>query len=338
MRTFRPAAPGSTSRTSGQGTPAGRITTSGAIVPSDSPAAARASTKPASTSVCSAASSSAVTGARATRRSRTAARLKPRASGLSAGPQQDMGSQSQHSLMSVSRAAAGPAVTDGLIVAGAPGSLRLRPRIKVDADGQRSRGHHPADRSVPLVRQRPRPGGGVIAGEHDSRPARHMPPALTRTLGSACTCNVVGLRPVRGDQPEASRPARFPPGYAAPARYGGRSSPAGRTRGREARAQGSADQPVACPLQRRDHTVLPRPHLPVVPRPPAAVNAEPAHAAGSRCLLGTLADSRAHRRRYGASPGRFSWRLALHPNKSSVAPGLVRPEPTAVWGQGSQCR
>ena len=59
------------------GTPAGRITTSEAIVPSDSPAAARASTKPASTSVCSAASSSAVTGARATRRSRTAARLKP---------------------------------------------------------------------------------------------------------------------------------------------------------------------------------------------------------------------------------------------------------------------
>ena len=53
------------------------ITTSEAIVPSDSPAAARASTKPASTSVCSAASSSAVTGARATRRSRTAARLKP---------------------------------------------------------------------------------------------------------------------------------------------------------------------------------------------------------------------------------------------------------------------
>ena len=37
----------------------------------------RASTKPASTSACSAASSSAVTGARATRRSRTAARLKP---------------------------------------------------------------------------------------------------------------------------------------------------------------------------------------------------------------------------------------------------------------------
>ena len=59
------------------GTPAGRITTSEAIVPSDSPAAARASTKPASTPVCSAARSSAVTGARATRRSRTAARLKP---------------------------------------------------------------------------------------------------------------------------------------------------------------------------------------------------------------------------------------------------------------------
>jgi hypothetical protein len=57
-RTARP-------RLSRQGTPAGRITTSEAIVPSDSPAAARASTKPASTSVCSAASSSAVTGARA---------------------------------------------------------------------------------------------------------------------------------------------------------------------------------------------------------------------------------------------------------------------------------
>src|SRR6266566_2230670 len=49
--------------------------TSEAIVPSDRPAAARASTKPASTSVSSAARSSAVTGARATRRSRTAARL-----------------------------------------------------------------------------------------------------------------------------------------------------------------------------------------------------------------------------------------------------------------------
>jgi hypothetical protein len=59
------------------GTPAGRITTSEASVPSDSPAAARASTKPASTSVCSAARSSAVTGAHATRRSRTAARLTP---------------------------------------------------------------------------------------------------------------------------------------------------------------------------------------------------------------------------------------------------------------------
>ena len=57
-----------------------RCRTSEEIVPSDSPAAARASTKPASTSVSSAARSSAVTGARATRRSRITARLKTWAS------------------------------------------------------------------------------------------------------------------------------------------------------------------------------------------------------------------------------------------------------------------
>src|SRR6266568_4611006 len=63
VRPRRAARPG----LSRHGTPAGRITTSEAIVPSGSPAAARASTKPASTSVRSAARSSAVTGARATR-------------------------------------------------------------------------------------------------------------------------------------------------------------------------------------------------------------------------------------------------------------------------------
>jgi hypothetical protein len=31
-------------------------------------------------------------------------------------------------------------------------------------------GHHTAGRRIPLVRQHPRPGGGVIAGEHDSHP------------------------------------------------------------------------------------------------------------------------------------------------------------------------
>ncbi len=92
-----------------------RCRTSEAIVPSDRPAAARASTKPASTSVSSAARSSAVTGARATRRSRTAARLnraprlhsagkkndaraaargRPRTAGAGAWPGVSMGSMS----------------------------------------------------------------------------------------------------------------------------------------------------------------------------------------------------------------------------------------------------
>ena len=44
---------------------------------------------------------------------------------------------------------------------------------------------------------------------------------------------------------------------------------------RQARVQGSAYQPVACPLQHGDHTVLPRAHLPGVTRTPAAVHAGP---------------------------------------------------------------
>src|SRR5258705_2000955 len=54
-----------------------RCDTSTRIVTSASPAAARASTNPASTSVSNAASSAAPAGARASRRSRTAARLNP---------------------------------------------------------------------------------------------------------------------------------------------------------------------------------------------------------------------------------------------------------------------
>jgi hypothetical protein len=69
---------------------------------------------------------------------------------------------------------AAAAEAEGLIVVGATGSPRLRQRVKVDADGQRSRGHHPADCRVPLVRQRLRPGCGVIAGEHHSRSGERM--------------------------------------------------------------------------------------------------------------------------------------------------------------------
>jgi hypothetical protein len=77
MRTFRPAAPASTSQTQ----PARNPCRAHNDVRGDRPVRQLrrrpGSTKPASTSVCSAASFSAVTGARATRRSRTAARLKP---------------------------------------------------------------------------------------------------------------------------------------------------------------------------------------------------------------------------------------------------------------------
>ncbi len=53
---------------------------------------------------------------------------------------------------------------------------------------------------------------------------------------------------------------------------GGRA--AGRLdQGERAGRQARAYQPVACPLQPGDHTVLPRAHLPDVPRTPAAVNA-----------------------------------------------------------------
>jgi hypothetical protein len=47
-------------------------------------------------------------------------------------------------------------------------TTRLRGiRIEVDADRQRRRGHHPANRRVPLVRQCSRPGGRIIAGEQN---------------------------------------------------------------------------------------------------------------------------------------------------------------------------
>jgi hypothetical protein len=60
----------------------------------------------------------------------------------------------------------------GTVGAAAVGPARQVPgyRHEVDADGQRSRGHQPADGRVPLVRQRPRPHGGIVAGKHHRRP------------------------------------------------------------------------------------------------------------------------------------------------------------------------
>ena len=81
-----------------------------------------------------------------------------------------------------------------MIVVGAPGSPRLRQRVKVDADGQRSRGHHPADRRVPLVRQRLRPGCGVIAGEHHSRPGAPKAMRISRLLARSSVVTALYFR------------------------------------------------------------------------------------------------------------------------------------------------
>ena len=123
---------------------------------------------------------------------------------------------------------------------------------------------------VPAVRQRPRPDGGVIAWDHDSRPGTPEAVGLDSHPGFGLqVADVVRLRPMRGDQPEgiAVQPVSHRGMPRQPGTEAGRLQQRERA-GRQARAHGNADQPVAGPLQRGDHTVLPRAHLLVVPRAP----------------------------------------------------------------------
>ena len=136
-------------------------------------------------------------------------------------------------------------------------------RVEVDADGQRGRGQHPAERLVPLVGQAPGARDGIVIGQHDRRAAAPGTAGLDPDPGlGEQVADVVGLRPVGGDQPEgvavqAVADRRLPglPGAAA-----GRLQQ-GERRGRAARAQGPAGQVVAAPLQGRDDAVLPRAHV-----------------------------------------------------------------------------
>ena len=62
-----------------------------------------------------------------------------------------------------------------------------------------------SDRRVPLVRQRTRPGGRVVVGQHDSRPL--APPALglhPHLRVRLQVADVISLRAVRGHQPEGA--------------------------------------------------------------------------------------------------------------------------------------
>ena len=61
--------------------------------------------------------------------------------------------------------------------------------VEVDPDGQRSGGHRPSERRVPLVAQLVRPGGGVVVGQrHGGAASATDRPTRTRTRGSARCC------------------------------------------------------------------------------------------------------------------------------------------------------
>ena len=160
---------------------------------------------------------------------------------------------------------------DDLITASARGSLRLR------IPGRYGWSMAPRPSSCRSPRPTGRAGSATarrgIVGKHDRRPGATPRTASTRTLGSACRFDIVGLRPVRGDQPEGVAARPFPTGVcrASPVRRPVVSRSANGAR-RQARAQGQAGEPLAAPLQRDHHPVLPRAHTSVVPYVPPAVN------------------------------------------------------------------
>jgi hypothetical protein len=129
----------------------------------------------------------------------------------------------------------------------------------------------------------PRPSGATAAatGRRCHRRGARQPSRHAEAVGldshpgfGLQVADVVRLRPVRGDQPEgiAVQPVSLRGMPRQPGTAAGRFQQRERA-GRQARAHGNADQPVTGPLQRGDHTVLPRAHLPVVPPAPRPVNA-----------------------------------------------------------------
>jgi hypothetical protein len=143
----------------------------------------------------------------------------------------------------------------GELSSGFPGYTATVPRDctplpRILAENGYSTAAYPADRRVPLVGQRLRPGCGVIAGEHHSRPGAPYAAGLDTHPGLGLqVADVVGLRPVRGDQPEgiAVQPVSHRSMPRQPGTAAGRLQQGERAR-RNARTQGHADQPVAGPL------------------------------------------------------------------------------------------
>ena len=121
-----------------------------------------------------------------------------------------------------------------------------------------------SDRRVPLVRQRTRPGGRVVVGQHDSRPL--APPALglhPHPRVRLQVADVISLRAVRGHQPEgatgqavADRGAPADTGTAAGGLQQRESS------WRETMQQQESPHPVAGPLNGGDRPVPAGAHSP----------------------------------------------------------------------------